>query len=339
MDQSRWFLLACVGTSRRRARGDRTAAAAGALLAVTSAKFDHGAGCGPVGGRAGRPGRWGAGPATGSRWSLLGSAVGHVEITHQHHRTLDRRARSRRSGGAADGPSPARTTGGCWRRRARPAGVSSCPITAARGSSSTTIDLARGAQVERKRSRDPGQPQDLPGRRGIARQQGDPVRRRAGHIVLRKRRSRSLPGCPRGRRRTGGSRRPSPRPQPPSDRRDGSGAGPGRPPAGPGCRHPESRTAAASRSRSTTPSCSRAAVQDVECRQPHGKKVPTIAEQMPPQPARSEEPALRAALKRSVGGAEGRRRALRAGWRICPVGARGAGAGPRCRSCRGRDGR
>ena len=48
------------------------------------------------------------------------------------------------------------------------------------------------------------------------------------------------------------------------------------------------------------PVLDRAAVQDVECRQPHGKKVPTIAEQMPPQPATSDEPLLRAALKRSA---------------------------------------
>ena len=48
------------------------------------------------------------------------------------------------------------------------------------------------------------------------------------------------------------------------------------------------------------PVLDRAAVQDVECRQPHGKKVPTIAEQMPPLPTTSDEPLLRAALKRSV---------------------------------------
>jgi hypothetical protein len=43
-----------------------------------------------------------------------------------------------------------------------------------------------------------------------------------------------------------------------------------------------------------------AAVQDVECRQPHGKKVPTIAEQTPQLSATSDEPLLRTALKRSV---------------------------------------
>src|SRR4029453_11021029 len=43
-----------------------------------------------------------------------------------------------------------------------------------------------------------------------------------------------------------------------------------------------------------------AAVQDVECRQPHGKKVPTIAEQSPPPAAPPEEPLLRTALKRST---------------------------------------
>jgi hypothetical protein len=43
-----------------------------------------------------------------------------------------------------------------------------------------------------------------------------------------------------------------------------------------------------------------AAVQDVECRQPHGKKVPTIAEQSLPPPATADEPLLRTALKRSA---------------------------------------
>jgi hypothetical protein len=41
-------------------------------------------------------------------------------------------------------------------------------------------------------------------------------------------------------------------------------------------------------------------MQDVECRQPHGKKVPTIAEQSPPLSATSDEPLLRTALKRSA---------------------------------------
>jgi hypothetical protein len=41
-------------------------------------------------------------------------------------------------------------------------------------------------------------------------------------------------------------------------------------------------------------------VQDVECRQPHGKKVPTIAEQSSPPPGTSDEPPLRGALKHSV---------------------------------------
>jgi hypothetical protein len=43
-----------------------------------------------------------------------------------------------------------------------------------------------------------------------------------------------------------------------------------------------------------------AAVQDVECRQPHGKKVPIIAEQSPPPAATADEPLLRTALKRSA---------------------------------------
>ena len=41
-------------------------------------------------------------------------------------------------------------------------------------------------------------------------------------------------------------------------------------------------------------------MQDVECRQPHGKKVLTIAEQSPPPPGASDEPPLRAALKYSA---------------------------------------
>jgi hypothetical protein len=41
-------------------------------------------------------------------------------------------------------------------------------------------------------------------------------------------------------------------------------------------------------------------MQDVECRQPHGKKVPTIAEQSSPPLDTSDEPVLRAALKRSA---------------------------------------
>jgi hypothetical protein len=48
------------------------------------------------------------------------------------------------------------------------------------------------------------------------------------------------------------------------------------------------------------PVVERAAVQDVECRQPHGKKVPTIAEQSLPLSATSDEPLLRTALKRSA---------------------------------------
>jgi hypothetical protein len=48
------------------------------------------------------------------------------------------------------------------------------------------------------------------------------------------------------------------------------------------------------------PIVDRAAVQDVECRQPHGKKVPTIAEQSPPQSVTTDEPLLRTALKRSA---------------------------------------
>ncbi len=48
------------------------------------------------------------------------------------------------------------------------------------------------------------------------------------------------------------------------------------------------------------PILDRAAVQDVECRQPHGKKVPTIAEQLSPPSATADEPLLRTALKRSA---------------------------------------
>jgi hypothetical protein len=44
----------------------------------------------------------------------------------------------------------------------------------------------------------------------------------------------------------------------------------------------------------------RTAVQDVECRQPHGKKVPTIVEQSPAPSDTSDEPLLRTALKRSA---------------------------------------
>jgi hypothetical protein len=43
-----------------------------------------------------------------------------------------------------------------------------------------------------------------------------------------------------------------------------------------------------------------AAVQDIECRQPHGKKVPTITEQSLPPAATPDEPLLRTALKRST---------------------------------------
>jgi hypothetical protein len=49
------------------------------------------------------------------------------------------------------------------------------------------------------------------------------------------------------------------------------------------------------------PVVDRAAMQDVECRQPHGKKVPIIAEQSPPPPsATSDESLLRTALKHSA---------------------------------------
>ena len=48
------------------------------------------------------------------------------------------------------------------------------------------------------------------------------------------------------------------------------------------------------------PVVNRAAVQDVECRQPHGKKVPIIAEQSSPPSATSDESLLRTALKHSA---------------------------------------
>jgi hypothetical protein len=48
------------------------------------------------------------------------------------------------------------------------------------------------------------------------------------------------------------------------------------------------------------PVVNRAAVQDVECRQPHGKKVPTIVEQSRPLPVTSDEPLLRTAFKHSA---------------------------------------
>jgi hypothetical protein len=48
------------------------------------------------------------------------------------------------------------------------------------------------------------------------------------------------------------------------------------------------------------PVIDRAAVQDIERRQPHGKKVPTILEQSPPPSDTSDEPLLRTALKRSA---------------------------------------
>jgi hypothetical protein len=48
------------------------------------------------------------------------------------------------------------------------------------------------------------------------------------------------------------------------------------------------------------PVVNRAAVQDVECRQPHGKKVLIIAEQSAPPPVTPDEPPLRAALKQSA---------------------------------------
>ena len=48
------------------------------------------------------------------------------------------------------------------------------------------------------------------------------------------------------------------------------------------------------------PIVDRAAVQDVECRQPHGKKVPTIVEQSAPQSVTTDEPLLRTALRRSA---------------------------------------
>jgi Nucleotidyl transferase of unknown function (DUF2204) len=48
------------------------------------------------------------------------------------------------------------------------------------------------------------------------------------------------------------------------------------------------------------PVMDRAAVQDVECCQPHGKKVPTIVEQSSPPSDTTDEPLLRTALKRSA---------------------------------------
>jgi Nucleotidyl transferase of unknown function (DUF2204) len=48
------------------------------------------------------------------------------------------------------------------------------------------------------------------------------------------------------------------------------------------------------------PVIDRAAVQDIERRQPHGKKVPTILEQSPPPSDTADEPLLRTALKRSA---------------------------------------
>jgi hypothetical protein len=48
------------------------------------------------------------------------------------------------------------------------------------------------------------------------------------------------------------------------------------------------------------PVVNRAAVQDVECRQPHGKKVPTIVEQSRPLPGTPDESLLRTAFKHSA---------------------------------------
>ena len=48
------------------------------------------------------------------------------------------------------------------------------------------------------------------------------------------------------------------------------------------------------------PVLDRAAVQDVECRQPHGKKVPTIVEHSSAPAAASDDSLLRTALKRSA---------------------------------------
>jgi len=66
----------------------------------------------------------------------------------------------------------------------------------------------------------------------------------------------------------------------------------------------------------------RAAVQDVECRQPHGKKVPTIVEQSSSPSDTSEEPLLRTALKRSASAlkADGVPFALRGGYALWVAG-------------------
>jgi hypothetical protein len=66
------------------------------------------------------------------------------------------------------------------------------------------------------------------------------------------------------------------------------------------------------------PVVDRAAVQDIECRQPHGKKVPTILDQSPQPPGPSDEQPLRSALKHSASAlkADGIRFALGGGYAL-----------------------
>jgi hypothetical protein len=66
-----------------------------------------------------------------------------------------------------------------------PAGVRNRPITAARGSSFTMIIFRGVRRYSGTGRRDSWQSENLPGIGGIAREQGDPVRRHPGQVILR----------------------------------------------------------------------------------------------------------------------------------------------------------
>jgi hypothetical protein len=164
--------------------------------------------------------------------------------------------------------------------------------------------FAWSAEIERNPGTDSGQPENLPGVGGVAGEQSDAVQRVPWEVVLRC----SHPGSSRRSCQRSG--------ETVGFRTHGLGSDRGQ--VGEvrarlisihllerqdvGVQSPDSINEPI---KIDHPVVHRAAVQDVECRQPHGKKVPIIAEQSPPPSVTSEDSLLRTALKHSASALKG----------------------------------
>jgi len=130
---------------------------------------------------------------------LSRETVGHVEVTHQDHRSVQR------SKIATNPPQlvapPSRYIGQVSVGDDDPACRSPQPPDH-RSSRLLLHDdhFPGGAEIQRDRGRDSWQSENLPGVGGIAREQGDPVRRHPGQVIFRCRH----PGSSRRARECGG---------------------------------------------------------------------------------------------------------------------------------------